>query len=151
LEIGSISILRWPGYNNESTVLDIAVSSEFKHIELFTSNTICGGSQLSQAMGWTTKESGYDSQYGQDIFLFSMMSKPVLGPTQPLKQWTVADVSLKVKQQEREADHSPPSSGNVKNGGAITSFPQASSWHGASLIKPWDNFTTCGGQLQPCL
>jgi hypothetical protein len=31
----------------------------------------------------------------------------------------------------READHSPPSSADVKNGGAIPPLPHMSSWHGA--------------------
>jgi hypothetical protein len=34
-----------------------------------------------------------------------------------------------------EADHSPPSSAEVKNGGGITQLPSMSSWCGAYLIK----------------
>jgi hypothetical protein len=33
-----------------------------------------------------------------------------------------------LKQQGREADHSPPSSGEVKNGGAIPPLPHTFSW-----------------------
>jgi hypothetical protein len=40
-------------------------------------------------------------------------------------------LSLSVKRQGREADHSPPSSAKVKNGGAIPSLPCMSSWHDA--------------------
>jgi hypothetical protein len=36
-----------------------------------------------------------------------------------------------VKRPEREADHSPPSSAEVKNGGAIPPLPHMYSWHGA--------------------
>jgi hypothetical protein len=35
------------------------------------------------------------------------------------------------KAQGREADHSPPSSVEVKNGGAIPPFPHMSLWHSA--------------------
>jgi hypothetical protein len=53
----------------------------------------------------------------------------------------VVAVSLQVKQQEHEDDHSPSSSGKVRNVGAIPSFLHATSWHDVSLIKPWDSFT----------
>jgi hypothetical protein len=36
-------------------------------------------------------------------------------------QW-VPDLSPGVKRQERDADHSPPTSANVKNGGAVPIF-----------------------------
>jgi hypothetical protein len=36
-----------------------------------------------------------------------------------------------VKQLECEADDSPPSSAEVKNGGAIPPLPHTPSWHGA--------------------
>jgi hypothetical protein len=42
------------------------------------------------------------------IFLFSIASRPALGPTQPHIQWALGDLSLGVKRQRREADHSPP-------------------------------------------
>jgi hypothetical protein len=44
-----------------------------------------------------------------------------LWPTQPPIQW---DLSLGVKRPEREADHSPPSSAEVKNAWSYTSAPQ---------------------------
>jgi len=37
-----------------------------------------------------------------------------LGPTQPPMKWVQGNLSLGVKQQGREADHSPPSSAEVK-------------------------------------
>jgi hypothetical protein len=40
---------------------------------------------------------------------------PVLGPTQPSIQWVPATLSLELKRPGREADHSPPSSAEVKN------------------------------------
>jgi hypothetical protein len=41
----------------------------------------------------------------------------------------------------REANHSPPSSVDVKNYVAIPPLPHVSSWCSASLIKHRDNFT----------
>jgi hypothetical protein len=40
-----------------------------------------------------------------------------------------------------EADHSPPSSAKVKNGGAIPPLPHTSSWRGAQLIKHMENIS----------
>jgi len=37
-----------------------------------------------------------------------------LGPTQPPIQWAKRALSLGVKRKEREANHSPPSSAEVK-------------------------------------
>jgi hypothetical protein len=48
---------------------------------------------------------------------------------------------LEVKLPDFEADHSPPSSAEVKNGGAILPLPYKSSWRGAELITHRDNFT----------
>jgi hypothetical protein len=41
---------------------------------------------------------------------------------------------LGLKRPRREADHSPPSSAEVKNGGAMPPFSNMSSWHSALLI-----------------
>jgi hypothetical protein len=59
-----------------------------------------------------------------------------LGPIQPPIQWV-----LGVKRPGREADHSPPSSAEVKNDGAITPDPHTSLWLGAHSVKHRDNFT----------
>jgi hypothetical protein len=40
-----------------------------------------------------------------------------------------------VKWQGREADHSPPPSAEVKNGGAIPPLPHTPSWHSALLMS----------------
>jgi hypothetical protein len=47
-------------------------------------------------------------------FLFSMSSRPVLGPTQPPIQWVPRDLSPGVKRPGREADHSSLASAEVK-------------------------------------
>jgi hypothetical protein len=51
-------------------------------------------------------------------------SRPALGPTQPPIQWVRGALSLGVKRPEGEADHSPPSSAEVKNAWCYTSTPQ---------------------------
>jgi hypothetical protein len=68
-------------------------------------------------------------------FLFSTTSGLTLVLTQLLTQWATGDTSAGVKRPGREADHSPPSSAEVKNCGAtrIFSFPYTSSWRGAEL------------------
>jgi hypothetical protein len=65
------------------------------------------------------------------IFLFSTASRLALGPTQPPIQWVPGTLSTGVKQLGHEADHSPPFSFEVKNGGAIPPLLHVSSWHSA--------------------
>jgi hypothetical protein len=80
-------------------------------------------------MGWTTKESGFDSQWGQEIFL---MYNVQTGSGAHPATYTVGHGGCfpKGKWQGHEADHSPTSNAEVKNGGAILSLPHTSSWHG---------------------
>jgi hypothetical protein len=65
-------------------------------------------------MGWTFGVLGFDSQWGLGIFLLTTASRVALGPTQPPIQWVPGALSLGVKQLGHEADHSPPSSAEVK-------------------------------------
>jgi hypothetical protein len=57
----------------------------------------------------------FASRRGLGIFLFTTASRKALGPTQPPIQWVPGDLFLGVKRPGREADHSPPSSTEVKN------------------------------------
>jgi hypothetical protein len=66
---------------------------------------------------------------GQEIFLFSIPPTLALEPTHPPVQYVLGAVSLGVKQQGCEADHSPPSSSKNKNDGAIHPFPHIPTWH----------------------
>jgi hypothetical protein len=66
------------------------------------------------AMGWTIGVLGFDSRQGLGIFLFTTASRTALWPTQPPAQWVAGAFSLGVKRPEREANHSPPSSAEVK-------------------------------------
>jgi hypothetical protein len=55
-----------------------------------------------------------NSRWGLGIFLFTTASRTALGPTQPPIQWVPGALSLGVKRLWCEADHSPPSSAEVK-------------------------------------
>jgi hypothetical protein len=68
---------------------------------------------------------------GSEGFLISTASRPKLGPTQPPLQWGPGALCPGVKRLGCEPDKSPPSSTEVKKGGAIPPFPHISSWHSA--------------------
>jgi hypothetical protein len=48
---------------------------------------------------------------------------------------------MRVMSLGHKADHSPPTSGEVKNAEAIPAFPHTSLWCGVYVIKHRDNFT----------
>jgi hypothetical protein len=50
-----------------------------------------------------------------EIFLFSTSFRPVLGPTHRPIQWVPRALSPEIRWPGREADHSPPTSDEVKN------------------------------------
>jgi hypothetical protein len=77
-------------------------------------------------MGWRTEECGFDSKQGQEIALSSITFRPGLGLTEPLIREVPAVVSPWVKRQVTEADHSPPSSAEARNGGAVPPLPYTS-------------------------
>jgi hypothetical protein len=83
---------------------------------------------------------GFDSRRGLGIFLFTTASRTALGTTKPPIQWVPGALSLGVKRPGREADHSPPSSAEVKNAWSCISTPQYvfMAW---CLVKHRDNFT----------
>jgi hypothetical protein len=58
------------------------------------------------------------------------MSRPAPGPTQPHPMGAGGDFPGG-KAAGREANHLPPTSAEVKNGGAIPPLPHMSSWHNA--------------------
>jgi hypothetical protein len=65
----------------------------------------------------------FKSRQGLQIFLFTTASRPALGPTQPPIRWVPGALSLGIKRPGREADHSPPSSTEVKHAWSYTSTP----------------------------
>jgi hypothetical protein len=63
-------------------------------------------------------------------------SRTALVPTQPPIQWVPEALALGVKWPGREADHSPPSSAEVKERVQLhLHFPNTPSWRGAQLKK----------------
>jgi hypothetical protein len=57
---------------------------------------------------------GFESTQRLGILLFTTASRPALGPNQPPIQWVPGAFSPGVKRPGREADHSPPSTAEVK-------------------------------------
>jgi hypothetical protein len=49
-------------------------------------------------MGWMIGVQGFGSQWGLEIFLFSMVSIPALESTHPLIQWVLEALSPGIKQ-----------------------------------------------------
>jgi hypothetical protein len=74
---------------------------------------------------------GFDSRQGQELFIYSTASNLAFGPAKLPIQWAPGAVSPEVMRLDREADYSPPSSVEVKNGEAIPLLPHTSSWRGA--------------------
>jgi hypothetical protein len=74
------------------------------------------------------------------ISTITIVVRTALGPTQPPNQWVPGALSLGVKRPRREADHSPPSSAEVKNAWSYISTPQyvLMAWY---LVKHRENFT----------
>jgi hypothetical protein len=73
-----------------------------------------------------------DSRRGLGIFPFTTASRTALGPTQPPIQWIPGALSLGVKRPGREADHSSPSSAEVRE--CVELYLHSSntpSWRGA--------------------
>jgi hypothetical protein len=65
----------------------------------------------------------FNSRKGQEVFLYSTASRPALGTTHhPIKR-VLGALTPWLKRQGHEADRSPPSTAEVKNGGAIPPFP----------------------------
>jgi hypothetical protein len=60
---------------------------------------------------------------GLGIFLFTTVSRPVLGPTQLPITWLPEALTLGVKRRGREADHSPLHSAEIRNAWSCTSPP----------------------------
>jgi hypothetical protein len=79
--------------------------------------------QYRWATGWTIGVLGFDSRRRLGIFLFTTAFRTALEPTQPPIQWVPWALSLCVKRPGRKADHSPPSSAEVKNAWSYTYTP----------------------------
>jgi hypothetical protein len=92
------------------------------------------------ATGWTIGVLGFDSRQWLGIFLFTTASRTALGPTQLPIKWVPGALSLGINRPGHEANHSLPSSAEVKNSWSYTSTPQYVfiAWF---LVKHRDTFT----------
>jgi hypothetical protein len=75
----------------------------------------------------------WSSKPGRITHFVSSLSRPVLEPIQPPIQWVLGALSPEVKWQEREADHSPLTSAEVKKTWIYTSIP----WTAPHLVLPY--------------
>jgi hypothetical protein len=93
---------------------------------------------LMGALGYRLDDRGSRVRFpaGVGIFLFTIESRTVLGPTQNPIQWVPGALSLGVKRPGRKADHSPPSSAAVKECVELYSHSSNTpSWRGAQLKR----------------
>jgi len=67
---------------------------------------------------------GFDSRRGLGIIFLTTASRTALGPIQPPIQWIPGALSLWVNRPRREAEHSSPSSAEVKKPWSYTSTLQ---------------------------
>jgi hypothetical protein len=75
--------------------------------------------------GWTTRDR---FPAGEKSLLYSTAFRLVLKSTQPPIQWILRALSPGVKRPGSETDHLPPSSVEIKNGGAVPTLPHTPSW-----------------------
>jgi hypothetical protein len=73
--------------------------------------------------GYGLDDWGVRVQVSVESRISSKSSRPALGSTQPPIQWVPGALSLGVKWPGREADHSPPTSAEVKKMWIYTSTP----------------------------
>jgi hypothetical protein len=52
---------------------------------------------MSRTLGYGLDDRGFESRQGLENFLFTMVSRTALGPTQSPIQWVPAALSLEVK------------------------------------------------------
>jgi hypothetical protein len=88
-------------------------------------------SSVSIATGYMLDDQGLGVRVPEGSRIFSMPSRLALGSTQPPIQWQLGALSLGVKRQGREADHSPPTGAKVKTMWIYTFTPHTPSWHSA--------------------
>jgi hypothetical protein len=92
-----------------------------------------------------------DQKWGKN-FVFAVVFRQALGPTQDRINWTEGTLSPGVKWPGREAEHLHPACAEVKNDWSYTSTTHTSLWRGIQLrsgcvfiawylVKPRFNFT----------
>jgi hypothetical protein len=110
------------------------------------SNTRCRDSSVGIATGCRLNDGavGVPSLGRVKNFLFSTSSRPVLGPTRPPIQWVPGALSPVIKGLGHEADHSPPTSAEVKKTWIYTSTtPYAFMAQCTGTTLPYVSNTLC--------
>jgi len=74
-------------------------------------------------MAWTSKELWFDSQQVIEIFNFSIVSRPVLGPIQLPVKWLLWTVFLEVKWLGCETVGPPPATAEVNEWSCTSTLP----------------------------
>jgi hypothetical protein len=78
--------------------------------------------------GLQARQPGFDSRQGQEIFIFSTVSRPTLGSTQPPIRKVLGSLFRGGGSGWCVSWPLPPSSAKVKNGGTIPLLPHIYSW-----------------------
>jgi hypothetical protein len=95
-------------------------------------------SSVSIVMGWTAGVQLSAGARGLSL----LHSVKTGSEAHPASYWTGTwALWMGVKRPGREADNSPPSSAEVRNGGPAPPLPPKRLWHSAGLIKHRDNVT----------
>jgi hypothetical protein len=113
---GALSlVVKRPGYEAEHSPPSGAEVKEYVELYLHSSNTPswCDAQSKRHRHNFTFIYIYIDFRRRLGIFLFTTASRPALWPTQPPIQSVPGALSLEVKRQGREADHSPPSGAEV--------------------------------------
>jgi hypothetical protein len=100
-------------------------------------SSLPGGVGIGQSVWPRAGQPGFDSRHGKN-FLFSIASKPDSGahPT----SYVMGFQGLFPRGVKREANNSPPSSAEGKEGRSYTSTPTCLHAHNAYIIKYRDKF-----------
>jgi hypothetical protein len=84
-------------------------------------------------------ESWFNSWPDIRFFLFSKVSRPAMGPTEPSTQGVTGTLTLEVKWLGLQDDHSPQSTTSLRMFGAITSTPLHASLVWTVTTLPFDH------------
>jgi hypothetical protein len=94
------------------------------------------------ALGYGLVDRGFEPWQELGIFLFTTASRPALDPTQLPFQWVPGALFPGVvKRPGHEADHSPPSSAEVKEWVELYLHSPSTPWCCGAQLKHRDNFT----------
>jgi hypothetical protein len=88
-------------------------------------------SAVGIATGYVLDDRGVEVRVPEGSRILSTPRRPVWLRGPPNPQWVPGALSLGLKRQGREADHSPPTSAKVKTMWIYTSTPHTPSWRSA--------------------